>query len=80
MTGSLMLSQMKGMRSVTRRLLSLPGSTHFWKLKFEWGGGEDLLLVIPLEKECSHTPESLEIDSGFCPFGICARTNNLISF
>jgi hypothetical protein len=63
-TGSLELHPFKGMGSVTRQLLSLPGGIHFRKLILTWYQVEDFLATIVLVEECSRTLESLDITWG----------------
>jgi len=61
-TGSLELpSLQRGMQPIASRFLSVPGGIHFRKLTLTWSYGEDLLLIMALVRECSHTLESLNI-------------------
>ena len=61
LTGSLVLSLNRGMRPITRRLLSLPGGINFRELDLTWFEEEDVLLTMGLVEECSHALESLDI-------------------
>jgi hypothetical protein len=65
LTGSLKLSLKRGMKSITRRLLSLPGGVHFRKLTLTCFSGEDLLLATALVERCSHSLESLDFTLDF---------------
>jgi hypothetical protein len=60
-TGTLELYMFEGMKPFARRLLSLPGGTHFRKLALNWSYEENLWLTAALVEECSHTLESLDI-------------------
>ena len=60
-TGSLELYLKAGMERFTRRLLSLPGGIHFRKLTLTWSHEEDLVPIMALVEECSHTLESLTV-------------------
>jgi hypothetical protein len=62
-TGSLELDLFEGMEPIARRLLSLPGGLHFRKLALTLVRGGDLLMMVELVEECSHTLESLNITS-----------------
>ena len=62
-TGSLELYLFEGMEPIARRLLSLPSGLHFRKLALTLLRGEDLLMMVELVEECSHTLESLKITS-----------------
>jgi len=61
MTGSLHLSQGAGMGPLARRLLSLPGGIHFWKLTLTLIREEDLLSSTALVEGCYQTLKSLDI-------------------
>ena len=61
LTGSLNLCLKDGMEPIAGRLLSIPAGIHFRKLAFTWHCREDLLPIIALVRECSHTLESLNI-------------------
>ena len=61
LTGSLKIFPEKRMKHIAGRLLSIPGGIHFRKLTLKWNCGEDLLSIIELVRECSHTLESLDI-------------------
>ena len=60
-TGSLKLFAMGRMEPFIRRLLSLPGGVHFWKLKLTWLRGEDLSLITGLVGGCYRTLESFDM-------------------
>jgi hypothetical protein len=60
-TGSLEVYVLRGMRTFTHRLLSLPGGTHFRNLTLTWNHGDDSSLTMALVDGCSHTLESLDI-------------------
>jgi hypothetical protein len=62
-TGSLELSLQRGMKVITRRLLSLQSGIHFRRLTLTCFSGEDLLSATALVEGCSHTLESLDINS-----------------
>ena len=63
-TGCLDLYLVEGMAPIARRLLSLPGGLHFWKLTLKMFCGEDVLLTMALVEKCSHTLEFLEVSCG----------------
>ena len=69
-TGSLELSLGRGMKSIVRRLLSLPGGLHLRKLTLTWCHEEDPSLTMELVEECSHTLNSLDITRAtvYCTF------------
>ena len=54
----------QGIKSMARRLLSLPGGIHFRKLTFTWFHEEDPSSTMALIDECSSTLESLSIGCG----------------
>jgi len=54
-TGSLGLGLKDGIEPIAGRLLSIPGGIHFRKLTFLSFCGGDLLSIIGLVRECSHT-------------------------
>jgi hypothetical protein len=60
-TGSLEVYISRGMMTFTRRLLSLPGGTHFRNLALTWTHGDDSSLTMALVDGCSHTLECLDI-------------------
>jgi hypothetical protein len=61
LTGSLMLYMLGGIELAVRRLLSLPGGIHFWKLGLPWVYDEDPLSITGLVEGCAHTLESLQV-------------------
>ena len=69
MTGSLTLVRREGLKSLARRLISLPGGINFQKLNLTLLREEDLLSATALVEGCSHTLESLEINCGY--LGVC---------
>ena len=60
-TGSLEVYLSRRMRAFTRRLLSLPGGTHFRNFVLTWNHVDDPSLTMALVDGCSHTLESLDI-------------------
>ena len=60
-TGTLELHMFEGVEPFARRLMSLPGGTHFRKLAMVWFYEETLWLAAALVEECSHTLESLDV-------------------
>ena len=65
LTGSLELFMRGGAKTLTRRLLSLPGGIHFRKLILTWNREQDLSTTMTLV--CSSTLESLNVTCD--PFG-----------
>jgi len=80
-TGSLELSR-GGMKSIARRLLSLPSGIQFRGLSLIQFHEEDIRFTTGLVEVCSCTLESLDITCSLygTSFGVCFRTNNSLPF
>ena len=63
-TGSLKLLLCRGVKPITRWLLSLPGGIHFRKFIWRWSCEEDVVQMMELLEMCSDTIESLDIICG----------------
>jgi len=79
MTGSLTLIRREGLKSLARRLLSLPGGINFQKLSLKLLREEDISLATALVEGCSHTLESLDISCEYIGVSVwcCAHFDNL---
>ena len=79
MTGSLTLIRREGLKSLARRLLSLPRGINFQKLTLTFLRGEDLSLATALVEGCSHTLESLDVSCEYLGMSIrrCVCIDNL---
>ena len=79
MTGSLTLIRREGLKSLARRLLSLPRGINFQKLTLTLLRGEDLSLATALVEGCSHTLESLDLSCEHLGMSIrhCVHSNTL---